>query len=169
MKTITKSLLVVTIIISFIVMLNYYVSFLQFNSLSNSKNHKNIVSLNVDGGCNIIKKECFFSISDKQFQVSLVGMVRTMKPFIILVHQNNFEAEAGNKVRGISVEFSMSSMNMGVNRFKLINKNEIKPPPKWQGKILLPVCVSKRVDWNILVSLETEKDVFELNIPVKIK
>ena len=169
MKTITKSLIVATVMISFIIILNYYLSFLQFKSPSNSKNHKNIASLNIDGDCNIIEKGCLFSISDKQFQVSLVGAVRTMKPFKILIHQDNFEAEDETKISGMSVEFTMPSMNMGINRFKLIKKNETNIIPKWQGKILLPVCVSKRVNWKMLVSIETEKDIFELNIPVKIK
>lgn len=169
MNTITKSLTVVTVIISFIVVLNYYLSFQKFKPSSNSKNHKNIVSLTVDGDCNIIEKGCLFSISNKQFQVLFVGTARTMKPFNILVQQNNFEAEDETKLRGISVEFTMPSMNMGINRFKLIKKNETNIIPKWQGKILLPVCVSKRVNWKMLVSIETEKDIFELNIPVKIK
>ena len=60
-------------------------------------------------------------------------------------------------------------MNMGVNRFSL-RKAEIKnQKQKWQGKALLPVCVTGRADWLAELEVVTNQSKYIIAIPLSVK
>ncbi|MBN4080712.1 hypothetical protein JYT31_03505, partial [Beggiatoa alba] len=67
-------------------------------------------------------------------------------------------------INALTVNFSMTSMNMGLNKFGL-KKNQ----DHWQTSILLPVCISKRTDWKMKFFIETANKIYKTDILLQIK
>ncbi len=55
----------------------------------------------------------------------------------------------------IHAGFQMRGMEMGMNRYRLINKDG-----KWRASVMLPACVQGRSDW--ILRLETGRKVYEV-------
>lgn len=132
---------------------------------------KDVIYLKRAKDCNILQSECRFMVDKKQLGLRLSGNIRTMQPFKLVAEAHNFNSD----INSISVVFSMQSMDMGFNKFKftktkILNSSDNAKPDLelWQASILLPVCVSKRSDWEMLVRVETATRIFEVDIPVQI-
>jgi len=67
--------------------------------------------------------------------------VKAMQPFP--VHVEVAEAAA------VEVRFEMPGMNMGENRYRLRQT----PAGSWEGRAVLPICLSGRSDWVARVEL----------------
>ena len=161
MKLIIQSILLALVVMFMVIAVKYFLS------LPNNK-IKDVVRLTSDKECNLLQSECLYKINNKKLELKLLGDVHTMKPFKVSAQVNNL----GSKVEKISVIFSMKSMMMGFNKFKLIktqDSNTRTEADLWLASILLPVCVNKRTDWEMLIRIETVTKIFEAIIPIEIK
>lgn len=86
---------------------------------------------------------------------------QVMKPLHLNVHLNKPET-----IRKVYVDFAMQNMEMGLNRYRLIQS---KQSSDWQADITLPVCVQGRSDWNMVIELEAEDDIQRFQIPFSAK
>lgn len=169
MKLIIQSVGVALIAICMVMAVRYSVNY--FNTSDN--NSKVVVALKNLKDCNILQSECIFIIGSRKVRLKLLGKVQTMQPFNLVAQVYNFNSD----IDTISVTFSMKSMMMGFNKFKLtkITNRHAEADPalesdaeQWQASILLPVCVSKRSDWQMLVRVETSAKNYEVDIPIQI-
>lgn len=154
-------------LLGFIVFIAVYLFVQQFIiSSSLSPKTKNIISLTNNNNCNVVESNCSYNNKDKRVDLTFVGKVRTMQPFNISVKLKNFS----NDIEAVTVKFLMKSMNMGMNIFVLErNQNNILNATQWQSKILLPICVSKRSDWDMILKIETKNVIYELKTPLQIE
>lgn len=138
----------------------------------NDANKKETIHLMRVKDCDILESECLFIVDKKQLKLRLSGDIRTMRPFKLEAQVNDFNSD----IDTISATFSMKSMDMGFNKFKLTRKVLPDSGTKagtdidlWQTSILLPVCTSKRSDWKMQIRIETLKNNFVVDIPIRIK
>jgi hypothetical protein len=68
-----------------------------------------------------------------------------LQPFVLTVR-----APEGKQVYA---EFVMQGMEMGLNRYRL----ERQLNEEWQGRVTLPVCVSGRRDWLLILEVDGER------------
>lgn len=93
--------------------------------------------------------------SDKRHRIALRldSELGYLKPFSIEVEVGGFGPAA---IEGITVTFTMTGMDMGLNRFRLQPVDTSGIPTRYQGQGMLPVCVTGRSDWQALVEVRTE-------------
>jgi hypothetical protein len=65
-----------------------------------------------------------------------------LKPFRIAV--------SWPEAREVHASFQMRGMEMGFNRYKLVEAE----PGKWLGEVMLPACIQGRKDWLVIVSAD---------------
>lgn len=80
-----------------------------------------------------------------------------MQPFIAEVRLEN-----PGVVERVVLDLSMPGMEMGLNRFELRRAGD----GLWRGKLLLPICVTGRVDWQVRVQLDTPGRRYEAQFPL---
>lgn len=68
-----------------------------------------------------------------------------LQPFLLTVR--------APQAKGVHAEFVMQGMEMGLNRYRL----ERQPNGAWQGRATLPVCVSGRRDWRLILEVDGER------------
>jgi hypothetical protein len=66
-----------------------------------------------------------------------------MKPFTVEVQLDGWSAEQ------VDVDFSGVEMNMGLNRFTLLDQGQ----GRWIVEASIPVCVTGRMEWQAAVTL----------------
>ena len=52
--------------------------------------------------------------------------------------------------REVRASFQMHGMEMGFNRYKLVEAE----PGKWRGEVMLPACIQGRKDWLVVVNAD---------------
>jgi hypothetical protein len=67
----------------------------------------------------------------------------------------------GAEVHSVTVEFSMPSMDMGRNRYRLSRQAS----DVWAGNVILPVCSSGRRGWVAKVEVETPRERLTARFP----
>ncbi len=82
------------------------------------------------------------------FTVKFAEAPQVMKPLHLNLHFNRVES-----ARNIHVDFAMQNMEMGLNRYRLI---QAKQSGDWQAEVTLPVCAQGRSDWNMLIEIDGE-------------
>lgn len=153
MKLFIKSIVVILFALLFIFLSKYYSEY-----ISNSgKSDKKIIYMKKLNDCNNYTDGCTFSNEKRQMRIKFIGEVRTMKSFSVSTKFENFNSGIDN----VSVTFKMKSMDMGLNKFSL-NRQDISNgiSELWLGNVLLPVCVSKRSDWEMQLNIETENNIY---------
>jgi len=152
MKLFIKSIVVIIFAVLFIFFPKHYSEY-----INDSAPDKKIIHMKKLNDCNIYTDVCTFLYEEKQINMKFIGEVRTMKTFSISTKFKNFSTTIDN----ISVTFKMKSMDMGLNKFSL-NKQGISSgtPELWLGNVLLPICVSKRSDWEMRLKIETKKNIY---------
>lgn len=86
---------------------------------------------------------------------------QVMKPLHLNVHLNHPET-----IRNVHVDFAMQNMEMGLNRYRLIQSKQLSD---WQAEITLPVCIQGRSDWSMLIEFEADDDIQRFQIPFSAK
>lgn len=86
-------------------------------------------------------------IDDGPVEVRVDRMPSALQPFLLTVR-----APDANQVHA---EFVMQGMEMGLNRYRLVQS----PSGEWQGRVTLPVCVSGRRDWLLILEMDGEQHV----------
>ncbi|MDR9435741.1 MAG: hypothetical protein RI563_02605 [Thiohalophilus sp.] len=64
----------------------------------------------------------------------------------------------------VTLDLDMTDMDMGRNRFKLSPAGD----GIWRGELLLPICVTGRVDWQVRVQLDTAGRRYEAVFPLNV-
>ena len=80
------------------------------------------------------------------FTVKFAEASQVMKPLHLILHLKRAE-----NARSIHVDFAMKNMEMGLNRYRLIQE---KQSGDWQAEVTLPVCIQGRSDWNMLIEID---------------
>ena len=101
------------------------------------------------------------SCGNEVFTVQFDEAPQVMKPLHLHVHINRAEA-----VKSIHVDFAMQNMEMGFNRYRLIQASQ---SGDWQAEVTLPICVQGRSDWNMLLEIEAGKKIQRFKLPFSAK
>ncbi len=100
-------------------------------------------------GCDAAETTCALSGKDFNIKLKLGPNVAPLKNFPVeLTITNSDEALASENV---IIDFQMTGMEMGLNRYKLSNSGNI-----WNGVVTLPVCVASRMDWIAIVEFTAQ-------------
>lgn len=103
-----------------------------------------IVTLAAEAGCSPVARDCAAGRGATRLQFGIPGRPGPMAPFGLRVRTAGFDAET------VNVAFEMPGMDMGLNRYRLVQ--DAQTPGLWVGKASLPVCGSGRLDWVARVS-----------------
>ena len=125
---------------------------------------KNIINLPVEN-CDVQKQRCHIISDEFNIEISLENNIYYLKNFNISVWSENNKS---SNIESIFIDFKMEKMNMGVNRFMLTKLNS-EYKQRWQGKALLPVCVTGRADWFSDFEVETKTNRYVFRFPINVK
>ena len=101
------------------------------------------------------------SCGNQVFTVQFDEAPQVMTPLHLHLHINRAEA-----VKSIHVDFAMQNMEMGLNRYRLIQASQ---SDAWQAEVTLPICVQGRSDWNMLLEIEAGKKIQRFKLPFSVK
>jgi hypothetical protein len=88
------------------------------------------------------------ALVEKGIEVRADRSPSTLNPFTL-----NVRAQGARQVHA---EFVMQGMEMGLNRYRLtLGENGL-----WQGRVTLPVCVSGRRDWVLILDVDGARYAF---------
>jgi len=153
-----------SVAIAFVVVVIIFLWKLYLSSSSQSVTPDKVVTLKASAPCYLAESSCLFVAGQRQIEISLSGEIRTMKSFKLLAKLNNFNSS----IKKVQVNFSMQSMKMGFNHFQLLEVKNTNSSRYWQTSILLPVCVSRRTDWLMTLSIIAEDTIYQVGIPLQI-
>jgi hypothetical protein len=109
---------------------------------------------------------CTVSSDEFSAEIKFDKNITYLKPFNITVKT---QAKENHSIKYVHVDFKMKSMDMGINRFNLSNKGLSDENISWEGKALLPVCVTGRVDWFSEVAIITGNKKYIFSFPMEVK
>jgi hypothetical protein len=89
--------------------------------------------------------DCRFQLAGKDVVLRFSETPRPMQPFVL-------EVIAAGAV-AVAADFSMQDMEMLPNRYQLTRT----PDGPWQARVVLPVCVSGRSDWQLILAIDDER------------
>jgi hypothetical protein len=115
------------------------------------------------GNCHAQKQLCTVTSDDFKIGISFDKNIYYLKKFNVSVWTENKESA---DIESIQIDFKMKNMNMGVNRFMLEKINSENKRQQWQGKALLPICVTGRADWFAELEVVTKQSKFILTLPL---
>jgi len=84
------------------------------------------------------------------------GPVKPLEPFTVTL-------ETEQPLDAVSLEFDMTAMDMGVNRFELHRQ----PDGAWQGQVVLPMCSTGRRDWVATLDARHGDTAYRARIPFR--
>jgi len=116
--------------------------------------------------CKPQNKVCNVELEGLKLGVLFDEDVFYLKPFNVSVSLNN---KSNNKIESVYIDFKMKNMDMGVNRFLLIATGNQNKKQTWQGKALLPICVTGRADWVSELEIVIDKKKYILTFPLIVK
>lgn len=104
--------------------------------------------------CNV-RSGCVAEVEDFALALSMGPEVRPLKPFAVDV-----ERQRGPSIDSMTVAFDMKAMDMGSNRYRLIETGD-----GWHANVTLPVCMSGRSDWIADFEILAEGQRYRLQVP----
>ena len=108
------------------------------------------IIFNAERDCNPMNEFCTASGAALTVKLRLGDNIKPLAVFPILV---DLSGEDAANVKRIAVNFAMSDMNMGFNRFALSQGAD----KIWRGQALLPVCSRGQRDWRVTVELISDR------------
>jgi hypothetical protein len=111
-----------------------------------------------DPACDPTRTVCTASDATQRLALQIKGPVTGLRPFRVQV------VAAGPPVRELQLEFTMSSMDMGQNRYRLLPEGN-----GWVGLVTLPVCTTGRGDWQVTVRALGEERQWEAVFPFEME
>ena len=159
MKQIYQFATLVIVIIVGIISAKYFQNVTSVNT-----DNRKVIQLLMTNNCDLNKLECRLFSGRDVIRLKFNGAPRTMHKFFLELNMGGFD----KKIESMSVQFSMKSMDMGVNRFN-IQRQSPTNNTYWQTSVLLPVCTSKRTDWEMQLEVATNDSVYKAVIPLQIK
>ena len=106
------------------------------------------------GECKVYPDGCSARGPEVELQLRFVDRPNAMTPAAI-------ELRSSTPLSSATVDFEMSGMDMGLNRYRL----EAGDRETYRAKVMLPVCVSGRRDWIARVQVVTEGRVYRAEFP----
>jgi len=97
------------------------------------------------------------SCGNELFTVKFAEAPQVMKPLHLNLHINRAET-----IKNMHIDFSMQNMEMGLNRYRLIQANQ---SGDWRAEVTLPICVQGRSDWNMLLEIEAGEKIHRFQLP----
>ena len=116
--------------------------------------------------CNAQKQVCITETDEFKLGVLFDRNIFYLNPFNVKVWTEN---KNDINIESVQIDFKMKNMNMGVNRFLLKKTNFRNEKQKWQGKALLPICVTGRADWVSELEVVTQKSKYVFSFPIFVK
>ena len=116
-------------------------------------------------GCHVQNNDCEININGFKLAISFDKNIYYLKSFSFSVL-----SDIHFPIKTIITDFRMKNMEMGVNRFSMIStttKSDNKQ--HWQGKALLPVCISGRADWYAEMSIQLENTRYIVSFPLQVE
>lgn len=152
----------VILIVFIILVLSVYIT----NAYLVQKDNKKVIQLSIKK-CNAQLNKCKVNIDDFEIGIDIDRNIEYLKTFNMKLWVEN---KKNNFIESIYIDFKMNGMDMGVNRFKLIRNEPIKfsKTQSWHGKVVLPICVTGKVDWLAKIELISQKKQYEILVPIKI-
>lgn len=87
-----------------------------------------------------------------------------LRPFMA---ELNLEGDPVTTLDSVMLDLSMPGMDMGRNVFRL--KPDDTDGHLWRGKLLLPICVTGRVDWDVRLQITSGRQRYEAHFPLEVK
>ena len=155
-------LIKLTIPLVFVIIIASSFIFIQNKNKPDLFKEKDVIKIQPNN-CHIESKECIVDLNELKVRVVFDEDIFYLKPFNVSVTNENSE---NLKLKSIKIDFKMNNMNMGVNRFLLKNDDN---KSLWQGKALLPICVTGRADWLSEIELATKNTRYLISLPILVK
>jgi len=111
--------------------------------------------LQMSSSCDV-RTGCLAVAADLSLHLSMGPDMRVLAPFPLSV-----EVQGEQSVDAIAASFTMQGMDMGMNRYQLVNDGA----ERWFANVTLPVCASGRSDWLVSLEVVTKGRRFTLEIP----
>lgn len=102
-----------------------------------------------EADCRADRSVCIASADGARISLELGPGVPVMRPFAI---RATASLAAGEQPEQVEVDFDMIGMDMGRNRYRLVQDAD----HVWQGVATLPVCTTGRSDWQAVVEIEAD-------------
>jgi hypothetical protein len=144
----------------------FIIIFTIYNSKFPLNEEKKIVNKIFIKKCNAQKNICRVETNEFKMELSFDEKIYYLKPFFISVFTENKD---NANVESVQIDFKMKNMDVGINRF-MLNKTSVKNNKQvWQGKALLPICVTGRVDWVSELAVITKNNKYIISVPILVK
>ncbi len=91
--------------------------------------------------CASLQQDCSFALANQHVQVRFASQPTGLTPFVLQITA---------PAKQVAASFSMQGMDMGTIRYVLQPAGQ----NRWQGRITLPVCVTGRQDWLMLLDID---------------
>lgn len=118
------------------------------------------IELSPGDDCTPTGRVCEASAGDVSLALELAASPRALVPFPVRVQVRGLSPET---ITGISIDFEMQGMDMGLNRARL--QPGPSGPGTWAGEATLPVCTAGRTDWLARVSVAMPGRLYEATFP----
>lgn len=105
--------------------------------------------------CDPQRQPCVAGTADAGVQFHLPEGARLMQPFPVEVTVH------GPALDGVTVDFRMQGMDMGVNRVGL----QAAADGLWRAQVILPLCATGRADWIATVEARSDGSVWRARFP----
>lgn len=115
-----------------------------------------VIELGQATGCDTSQATCMVEHENTTVSLTLGPEVVPLKPFNSTVSIQGVNVAPNSVI----VDFQMKGMDMGVNRYRLIEDGV-----KWEGKVTLPVCTASRMDWIALVEFNSNGKTYRAGFP----
>jgi len=95
--------------------------------------------------CDAARRACTISGEGLRVRLRLESGAKAMQPFTVAVAVAGAEA--------VNVRFEMPGMDMG----RQVHRLQRAGADRWEGRVVLPVCLSGRSDWVAEVEIVTQR------------
>ncbi len=107
------------------------------------------IVLNADPACNPVGVLCTASGGAL---TAAIGLGDSVQPLVAFPVQVRLSGEEATRIKKITVNFTMSNMDMGFNQFTLAQGKD----KTWQGQAILPMCSMGRREWRVAVEMVSD-------------
>ncbi len=127
---------------------------------------KAVTRLLSDHSCEPLGSPCRSQAGSRVVSLFFPAAVHYLRPFEMQVVAMGFGQD---EIINVTVSFTMTDMDMGINRFGLRKEETPNARLTYKGRGMIPVCVSGRRDWLATVELETENNIYTAQYRLKIE
>ncbi len=117
-----------------------------------------VVELRAEAGCEPLGRACAATGEDGGFTLRFSEGVRPLEPFEVRIRP---APGSGIEAQRAMVEFEMTGMDMGINRFRV----EPAAGGGFAGQAVIPVCTTGRTDWVATVTLSGTERMWVARFP----